>query len=195
MTDPADHVADFNARLADATGVLLHGRIALTVHRNRIANNIARVGANPATPIETSSGPIPGHPGGISLQVWDQTALTDALDDRGVAFRQLGHQWVVFVFQMWEDDIRGRLATAQGVAHDDVKHPILGDLRLIRNDVIHRRGVASREETGRCATLRWFSVGDDIFIENWMVADVMDAFGLTQPAPDGPYVEVPPPLH
>jgi hypothetical protein len=108
MTDPADHVwADFNARLADATGVLLHGRIALTVHRNRIANNIARVGANPATPIETSSGPIPGHPGGISLQVWDQTALTDALDDRGVAFRQLGHQWVVFVFQsVFEKDRR-----------------------------------------------------------------------------------------
>ncbi len=119
------------------------------------------------------------------------------LSDRGVAFRQLGHQWVVFVYAMWEDEMRGRLATAQGIAHDDVKHPILGDLRLIRNDVVHKRGIATSEWTERCSTVRWFSVGDDVFIDNWMVTEVMDAFGLTRLGPEQgrPYIEIPPPSH
>jgi hypothetical protein len=121
VTDTAEDVwAEFKTRLNDATGTLVHARIALTVHRNRIANNLRQVGANPATPIETSSGPIPGHTDGISLQTWEQTAIADALSDRGVAFRQLGHQWVVFVYSMWEDEMRGRLAAAQGLPHDDV---------------------------------------------------------------------------
>jgi hypothetical protein len=192
--------AEFNVRLNDATGTLVHARAALPLHRDRITDNICKVGASPATPVELNSGPIPGHPDGVSFQTWEQTTLADVLGDRGAAWRQLGHQWIVFVFAIWEDELRGRLANALGVPRKDrntVTHPILGDLRLIRNDVIHKRGVATQEHTGRCATLRWFSVGDDIVIENWMVVEVMDAFGLTRPAPepDSPYIEVPPPMH
>jgi hypothetical protein len=129
------------------------------------------------------------------LQTWEQTAIVDALSDRGVAFRQPGHQWVVFVYSMWEHELRGRLAAVQGISHDDVEHPILGDLRLIRNDVVHKRGIATSEWTGRCSTVRWFSVDDEIFIENWMVAEVMEAFGLTRPRPEQGrrYIEIPPP--
>jgi hypothetical protein len=91
----------------------------------------------------------------------------------------------VIAYAAWEDNIRKRLADARGVRHKDVLDPMMGDLRRIRNDAVHLNGRATAENTGKCTVLRWFAVGDEIFIERWMVVDLLERYGLTKPGPTG----------
>ena len=45
------------------------------------------------------------------------------------------------IYQLWEDNYRERIARALGMAEkDDLKVGLLGDVRLYRLDIIHRRG-------------------------------------------------------
>lgn len=71
------------------------------------------------------------------------------------------------VYQRWEEVLRPQAVTLLGLSDkDDVKIPILGDLGLLRNDVVHHRGVASAGNTSRCEVLtHWFAVGDRILID------------------------------
>ena len=46
----------------------------------------------------------------------------------------------------WEDEIRPRLATAKGVPLSDIRGDAVGDLRILRNVILHARG---RDQQGR----------------------------------------------
>jgi hypothetical protein len=89
------------------------------------------------------------------------TALGQVAKD-GPVERWLGHQWLVLVYSLWEHEYRPRLAAMRGCSIEEIQHPLLGDLRLLRNDVVHHRGIASQGETGRCELVTWFQVGDPI---------------------------------
>ncbi len=75
-------------------------------------------------------------------------------------------QWLVYLFSAWEDEYRKRLATAHGrTDKNDLQFPLLGDLRHLRNDIVHHRGIASGDNTGKCTVLQgWFFPGDDILL-------------------------------
>ena len=69
----------------------------------------------------------------------------------------------MYVFETWEREVRGRLATALRLDFGDVTSPYFGDLRHLRNDVVHHGGIASQANTGRCQMIRdWFTIGDPI---------------------------------
>jgi len=48
---------------------------------------------------------------------------------------------VVFLFTYWEDEIRPRLATAKGVTVDEIRCDALGDLRILRNVILHAKSI------------------------------------------------------
>ena len=48
---------------------------------------------------------------------------------------------VVFLFTYWEDEIRPRLAKAKGVALSEIRGDAMGDLRILRNVILHARGI------------------------------------------------------
>jgi len=48
---------------------------------------------------------------------------------------------VVFLFTYWEDEIRPRLATAQGVTVHEVRCDAMGDLRILRNVILHAKSI------------------------------------------------------
>jgi len=77
----------------------------------------------------------------------------------------LGQQWVVYVFTAWEHGFRPRLAAAHGCEASELTYPLFGDLRLLRNDVVHHHGIATAEWTGRCEVLRWFQAGEELRIK------------------------------
>jgi hypothetical protein len=103
------------------------------------------------------------------------TALQQVAKD-GPVERRLGHQWIVFVYSLWEHEYRPRLAAAHGCSIEGVRHPLLGDLRHLRNDVVHHRGIASKGETGRCELLAWFGVGDGIDLRGEHFEEFMRLF-------------------
>jgi hypothetical protein len=49
---------------------------------------------------------------------------------------------IVMAYQYWEDYFRERIATAYGIAKNELTIPLFGDLRFIRRSVIHYRGNA-----------------------------------------------------
>ena len=57
--------------------------------------------------------------------------------------------------------------------------PLFGDMRLIRNDIIHNRGIASRNKSGRCEVLKWFVEGEVIRIASHHIDDFVRKFRST----------------
>jgi len=48
---------------------------------------------------------------------------------------------LVFLFTYWEDEIRPRLAAAKSVELQDIRSDIMGDLRILRNIILHAKGI------------------------------------------------------
>ena len=55
---------------------------------------------------------------------------------------------LVFLFTYWEDEIRPRLATAKGVAVQDIRSDVMGDLRILRNVILHAKSIMRSDKHG-----------------------------------------------
>jgi len=63
----------------------------------------------------------------------------------GINQRQLSYSVIVFIYTYWEADIRPRLAKAAEKDEKNITSDIMGDLRCIRNSVLHTKGVFTPE--------------------------------------------------
>jgi hypothetical protein len=61
---------------------------------------------------------------------------------------------VVFLFAYWEDEIRPRLASAKGVQISEIKSDIMGDLRILRNAILHAKSIIKADEYKRLRKLQ-----------------------------------------
>lgn len=107
-----------------------------------------------------------GPPDQVDTPPYAGWRLSEALrqvQENGAVETSLGHQWITFLFELWEHEYRPRLAKIHRRSVGDEKYDLLGDLRHLRNDVVHHRGVATSGNTGRCILLRhWFQPGEVI---------------------------------
>jgi hypothetical protein len=80
----------------------------------------------------------------------------------------------VFVNARWEYDVRPKLAASFGCQTSDVRVALMGDLRRIRNDILHHQGVATEENSGKCELLgHWFPPGSEIAITGEHIYEFM----------------------
>jgi hypothetical protein len=107
----------------------------------------------------------PKNPGWLPHAEWRLSEAIRQVQDDGPVEALLGRQWIVSVYALWEDEYRPRLAKARGREKDEEKYPLPGDLRLLRNDVVHHRGIATADNTGRCEVLSWFQPGEPIRVD------------------------------
>jgi hypothetical protein len=92
---------------------------------------------------------------------WKRSEAIAQLAHEGPVERTLSQQWIVYTYTGWELEYRPRLAAAHGCEPSDLKVPLLGDLRRLRHDVVHHRGVATKENAGRCEVVgHWVKEGD-----------------------------------
>ena len=116
---------------------------------------IIHIGAGPPNNLDT-----PPYAG------WRLSEALKQVEANGPVETRLGHQWIVFLYELWEHEYRPRLAVAHNRALEDESYDLLGDLRRLRNDVVHHRGIATSGNTGRCILLgHWFKFGDIIRLE------------------------------
>ncbi|MFT3867889.1 MAG: hypothetical protein QM715_05265 [Nibricoccus sp.] len=82
---------------------------------------------------------------------------------------------VISIFGYWEDHIRKKLEQTLSSEAESVKvqAPVLGDLCLIRNMIVHNRSRAD-ENTPRLKILHWFSENDDINPTKDQIEDLVD---------------------
>lgn len=86
--------------------------------------------------------------------------------------------WVAEVFDLWESRYRTQLQHNTRELHGSARprQQVLGDLRHIRNNLLHN-GNAKRGEGGRCEILRWFSAGEPIQLRLRHVIDFLNQMG------------------
>lgn len=63
----------------------------------------------------------------------------------GINQRQLSYSVIVFIYTYWEADIRPRLAKVAGEDEKKVTSEIMGDLRCLRNSILHTKGFLTPE--------------------------------------------------
>jgi hypothetical protein len=150
---------EFDEFLSDAIAAFSFARLGL--------RSVAETTAGLTT---MSSNPDPMHYIGVgdptdpeSFWAWRRSELLWQVAQDGPAETRLGHQWIAYVYAGWQEAFRPRLAACHGCAKADLRYPVLGDLRHLRNDVIHHRGVATAHNTGKCTVLaHWFAEGEVI---------------------------------
>ena len=83
----------------------------------------------------------------------------------GINQRQLSYSVIVFIYTYWEDEMRPRLAKAAGTEVASIRSDIMGDLRCIRNSILHTKGVFTPEWHGKLMVLKYcFAVDEQIEI-------------------------------
>lgn len=100
--------------------------------------------------------------GGVTM-LTPQTGFVSI--DRFSPVQQLLYgQWFAYMHSLWDEQYRGRVAVAHGTAPDgdpweprDIRVPLFGDIRRIRNDFIHNKGIV--DEASETEVLVWFTEG------------------------------------
>ena len=90
-------------------------------------------------------------------------------------------QWFTYAFAIWEEQFRGRLAkywdsqTEEKIRRSDILVDYFGDIRLIRNDVVHNKGIC--DESANTVVLQWgFVEGQPIEINAEQMISLIDLF-------------------
>ena len=113
--------------------------------------------------------------------------LNKLLEREGEAEQLAFKGWVEEVYNsIWEsrlrDELRDRLRDELRETLKDfeitLKVDVLGDLRHIRNDLVHNKGIASEDEAGKCKVLKWFGPGDHIILGMHHVFDFLNQLGF-----------------
>jgi hypothetical protein len=95
-----------------------------------------------------------------------RSELAASVERGGSLERGLLQQWIVATFAKWELAYRPRFAALFGVAENCVRSDLFGDLRHLRNDIVHHGGIATSGNAGRCSVLHGLVPGDPIHLTN-----------------------------
>jgi hypothetical protein len=103
---------------------------------------------------------------------WKLSEARVQLARSGPVEQRLSQQWIVYTYTAWEHGYRARLEAAHGYESGRLKVPLFGDLRRLRNDVVHHLGVATQENSGRCEVVgHWVTIGEPIHVGSKRLAE------------------------
>lgn len=128
-----------------------HARVSRQVHRiNRPVATRPPDGEGIPT-VVWASYEDPTKPDIIHNQIIRCDEYLEANRPGGRNEQQHSRSILIFLFTYWEDEIRPRLARAKGVELNDIQSEIMGDLRTLRNVILHSKSVM---RTDKHATLK-----------------------------------------
>ena len=82
-----------------------------------------------------------------TIAVMKQGELIEALQRGGEFEIQNCHALIVFMYHLWDEYYRPRMADALGLEHSgQLKSDLFGDIRLVRNGIIHNQAVLAESE-------------------------------------------------
>lgn len=64
--------------------------------------------------------------------------LLEMLKVEGEFENQLSKQFIVFVYHLWDDNFRDKIADSLSISKNQVECDLMGDIRHIRNSIIHK---------------------------------------------------------
>jgi len=60
--------------------------------------------------------------------------------------QQFAQAIIIFLFTYWEDEVRPRLAVCKRMDINQIKSDVIGDLRIVRNVILHSKGVIRHDK-------------------------------------------------
>jgi len=105
----------------------------------------------------------PNTPDAVELHRCTQRQYKERNAPGGLNFLFIGNMVLVSIYQFWEDHFRAEVATYLNMAKNDLKEPIMGDIRHLRSSIVHHAGIAL-PAVERCEILRWFHEGDVVYL-------------------------------
>jgi hypothetical protein len=137
-----------------------HARVDLQVHR---ANRpiASRTDSTGIPVIVWASYEDPSKPDVVHNRIIRASDYLASNASGGSNEQQHARAIMVFLFTYWEDEIRPRLAAATGAALNDIQAPAMGDLRILRNVILHSRGIIRPDKHASLTVLRDLFVVDE----------------------------------
>lgn len=96
----------------------------------------------------------PSSPDVIHVRIIRADDLIEVNSPQGFNETQICWSIIVFIFTYWEETVRSQIARVRGIHHDKVRVNVFGDLRLIRNAIIHHKGVLSRADFEKLVVMK-----------------------------------------
>lgn len=142
-------------------GVMTFSQVAIKTMSDQIGWTVTEENPDPKLSIGAGD---PNDPKAVADASWRKSQIEDAASTDGWLQEWLTHAWLALMFARWEAYYRPAFADANSVAQEQVRADVIGDIRNLRNDVIHHRGIATAKNTGKCKVLTNFSIGDMILL-------------------------------
>lgn len=153
-------------------GVMTFSRVAIKAMSDRIGWMVTEEDPDPTLFLGAGD---PNDPKSVADASWRKSQVEGAAAADGWLQEWLTHAWLALMFARWEAYYRPAFANANGVDQRQVRSDVIGDIRNLRNDVIHHRGIATAKNTGKCKVVTKFSVGDTILLRPEDVRLLRDA--------------------
>lgn len=116
----------------------------------------------------------PGDQDAVVHASWSKSDIEAAVVDNGWLSNWLSHAWLALTAAKWEGHYRRIFADLHGVKLNDVRSDVMGDIRHLRNDVIHNSAKASKDHSARCTIITRFELDELIVLEPgdiWLLRD------------------------
>jgi len=114
----------------------------------------------------------PTDPKAVIQHQCTQKRYKERNGENGFNHKTIGRMCVVTIYQYWEAFFRKEIAMEFNIKRGDLKDPVMGDLRIIRNSIIHHASIAL-PEIKKCQILKWFFQGDEIIIDKDKMEEIV----------------------
>lgn len=114
----------------------------------------------------------PNKPESEILQVSTQGELKARNEKGGANYKFIANMCLVSIYQYWEDEYRKKIEEALGLEENVVQSDIMGDIRWLRESIIHNKAIASKK-VRKCKVLKWFKKGAEITIDKDMFEEMV----------------------
>ena len=130
-------------------GVYMDALAGFAGHRTRVERQVHRVNRPSGTKKNKDGNNVvvwasyedPTQPDIIHNRIIRANDYIQANSPHGSNERQHSQAILIFLFIYWEDEIRPRLAASVNKETKDIRSDIMGDLRIVRNVILHSNGV------------------------------------------------------
>jgi hypothetical protein len=135
-------------------GVYMDALAGFAGHYTRIERQVHRISRPVNSHIDNTGQRVvvytsyedPAQPDIIHNRIIRAAEYMAANSEGGSNEQQHAQAVLVFLFTYWEDEIRPRLATSKSVELEEIRSDIMGDLRILRNVILHSKGIIRPEK-------------------------------------------------
>lgn len=119
----------------------------------RITHPVSRKIENGQPVIVWASLEDPTRPDVIHHRIIRADEFVETNSETGFNEQQICWSIIVFVYTYWDDEIRPRIAQIRGVQKNEVRLDVFGDLRILRQSIVHHRGILAATDHMRLRVL------------------------------------------